>query len=289
MRNKHNGKRLATGIGAALLLALTFTGCGNATEQAADVDFMETTAEIVQVTTKARSAPSLIMHGFTLTDDQRTLLEETVAVFTDQGQEVGFALIDVETGAALSYRGDLELYSASAIKGPYVISLLETGYMPDDNMYNAIAYSDNDAYYTLRAAYGADVFMDWLTDAGVSRGQGTDYYTATTPQDLAKMWRKMYDYFSGDDDNVLWAEEIFQDTMNSPISTELGDTNTVLSKCGWIDEGGYYNVLTDGGIVLSDDGACVLAVLSSAAGMEGEADMQSLVGIIDDVYHQITQ
>ncbi|WP_163197821.1 serine hydrolase [Bifidobacterium platyrrhinorum] len=65
--------------------------------------------------------------GFTLADDDRAALESELAKFTAEGHSASVALVDMSDYRALSVNGGDARYSASAIKGPYILSLAATG------------------------------------------------------------------------------------------------------------------------------------------------------------------
>jgi hypothetical protein len=295
---------------ALLLLIIMMTGCGVFDDQTEEDTVSETmvravqseeemeteeeaessqdddsTAEVVQV---ERSNTLGIESDIQLTDEQYEALEEAIGAFTERGWQVSFVMMDVESNTVVSYQKDLELYSASAIKGPYVLSLLENDTEVSIAVWDAISYSDNDAYAFLREQYGNEIFIEWVEEAGVDKSQGEENYTTTTSLDLAKMWLCGYENLYTDDDQTTLLTELFAETLNSPISLTLGEKATVLSKCGWIDDGGYYNVYNDGGIVDDGDNPYILAMMSDAPGTDGEEEMCALAEALDNLHSQLT-
>lgn len=144
-----------------------------------------------------------------LSGSRMSALYSAIQSFNARGWTVGFVLVDIKTGRAVSYHAGVNLYSASAIKGPYVLSLLSAGYAPTGAMWNTISWSSNTDYSAIRSQYGAGVFQNWLTAAGVSPAQGSSWYTTTTPLDLAKMWLYGYSYLGGDYAYSGWARSVF--------------------------------------------------------------------------------
>lgn len=288
-------------ISMVLIMSVLLCACtgNNATQAQTD-----TNAETITVQVRAANVPQMeeedwlteeentlgiaMSDDMVLTTEQYSEIAGAVEEFTENGWRVGFVLTDLSSEDTISYCGDLELYSASAIKGPYVISLLDAGYEPTDTMERAIAYSDNTAYSSLRETYGASVFQTWLTDAGGSEEQGEAYYTTTTSEDLAKMWQYAYGYFESGDYRD-WAADTFSDTLNSALSAELGEENTVWSKSGWIAEGGYYNVYNGAGIIDDGESPYVLAIMSDAPGTTGEAAAQQLAAVLHTVHQELME
>ena len=65
--------------------------------------------------------------GFTLSDDDRATLDQAVVAVTSAGYHVSVTMVDMTTGRALAVHGGDARYSASVIKGPYILSLAATG------------------------------------------------------------------------------------------------------------------------------------------------------------------
>ncbi|KFI95715.1 serine hydrolase [Bifidobacterium stellenboschense] len=65
--------------------------------------------------------------GFTLSDDDRAALDQAVATVTSAGYGVSVTMVDMTTYRALAVHGGDARYSASAIKGPYILALAATG------------------------------------------------------------------------------------------------------------------------------------------------------------------
>lgn len=177
--------------------------------------------------------------------------------------KVSFVMQDIKTGQILAYNPSLGLYSASCIKGPYVLSLLESGVSPNTTMRNTIAWSSNSDYSALRRTYGNARFKNWLTQAGVNSSQGNSY--------------------------ASWARSTFQNTLNSCISSQLRSRCTVYSKAGWIAQGGYYNVYTDAGIVMAGSHPYVMAIMSSLPGPSGSAQMKNLAQVVYNIHKNMVK
>lgn len=215
--------------------------------------------------------------GFTLNNDDQQAVREAVSAFTDAGYSAAFVLADLSTGAVLAYDGTEAKYSASSIKGPYVMSLAATGAIDLDGVMNgvtaaeasdktyienAIQISDNESYHALYREYGAQPLVDWMDGTGVQHNLtvGSDVaYLDLSAVDLALMWTKAYDYLFTDVDDAAdggkasveareWLASNYAATLNSSINLELGGQDRMMTKAGWICEDGYY-ALNDGGIV----------------------------------------
>lgn len=213
-------------------------------------------------------------------------VQEAVKVFTDRGQRVSFAVVDLTSGKTIAYDVDGEYYSASAIKGPYVVAINK--YHPESvgvntraYIENVLHYSSNEAYAALWSGFGVAPAQNFIDYVG-----GTDLYTGQTKysfisnRDLTKLWLGSYDYlYRNTNDNSAWLREEFATPNESFISNSLSDTYTTLSKAGWYPSGGAYNAYNDGGIVLKDNTPYVVVVTSDAFGY-GE-DLGALVEALD--------
>ncbi len=198
-------------------------------------------------------------------------IEEEINLLTDAGYSFGFVLYDLETGGGISYCPDDVYYSASTIKGPYVVWLAQTYPSAVSNMYttisNTISWSSNSDYSTLVSTYGKTEFASWTAEAGsadITLSDGS--YSSITARSFTRLWIKMYDYFTSGETNAEAISELFIGTEESCISEALGDEYTVYSKAGWISEGedSYYTVQNDAGIVVKDSHPYILVVLSDA-------------------------
>lgn len=227
--------------------------------------------------------------NYKLSGSSKTGLDNAIKAFSNSGYTVSFVMVDVKTGQALSYKACQPLYSASAIKGPYVISLLNAGNAPNSTMWNTINWSSNSDYFALRGRYGSGVFQSWLKQAGVSESQGSSSYTTTTSLDLAKMWLKGYEFFNNGSSNASWAKSTYQKVLNSFISGKLASGKTVYSKAGWIAEGGYYNVYNDAGIVMAGNSPYILAVMSNCPGTAKQSIVQNLIGQLDKIHSEMVR
>ncbi|WP_140463432.1 MULTISPECIES: serine hydrolase [unclassified Bifidobacterium] len=225
--------------------------------------------------------------GFQLSADQQSQLEQQLNAIASYGYQASFTLVDVSTGAALSSYGGTARYSASAVKGPYVLSLAATGAIDINAVYQSsdtvaaddrnlieqtITVSDNDAYAALHDSYGGTPLGTWASGLGVTADVTDTKYYDISSNDLARLWLKGQTYLfstnasdDGTADARQWLASEYSDTLNSAIHMALGDQYAVNTKAGWIDEGGYV-AQNDAGIVHSGSGDYVLAVMTDAYG-----------------------
>lgn len=246
--------------------------------------------------------------GFVLGTDLQLQLEQELNIFASDGYSASFVLVDTTTGAALSSYGDAIRYSASAIKGPYVLSLAATGTIDLDGVYQAsddanywtqqlieqtITVSDNDAYTSLYETYQSTPLAQWLDGIGVTADMTAGEYLNLSAIDMARMWAQGYGYLFSDEtsgepgsaDARTWLASEYADTLNSSIHMALGEQYSVYTKAGWIGgEGGLY-ALNDAGIVRSSSGDYVLAVMMDASGEYGL--LTELITLLDQIHSSV--
>ena len=238
----------------------------------------------------SQSGSALSSFGsYTMSAGVRNRLNSAISNFTKIGRRVGFYVVDLSNGKGIYYNSNNSFYSASTIKGPYVVSLNEnvpgSATASGGLMRSAIKVSDNSAYLALRRTYGSGPFTSWVAAAGCSGVNTSRNYTDLTPRQLAQMWAKSYEYFYSGKPNSTFCRDLFTGTLNSPISNTLRSKCTVYSKAGWIGEGGYYNVQNDGGIVMRSGHPYVVVILSTAYGRLDY--MNTLVSAIDAAHEEM--
>lgn len=216
-------------------------------------------------------------------------IQNAVSGFTSRGYDVGFVLVDLNTGQGISYNNNKEFYCASTIKGPYVVCLNEM--IPSSSatwgsvMRQTIAVSSNSGYASLRANFGSIQFRQWLNDAGCTGVDASRNYPGLTPKELALMWMKSYDFFTSGQQNSQWCAQLFTNTLNSSILNTMGSTYTTYSKAGWISSGSYMTVQNDAGIVMKTGHPYVVVIMSSAYGRLNL--LNDLVLALDSVHSEL--
>ena len=226
-----------------------------------------------------------------LSQNEIAKLTTALRLFDAEEYHVSFFLYDLNSGQGFSYHSDDSYYSASTIKGTYIVYIAQTFpediYEQQDAIEDTILFSDNNAYDYLWNIYGTDSFSEWVNDAGCETIDVSEPYADITSRDLALMWIKMYRYFSSDTPDSEWISVLYTNTLNSCIGEALGDTCTVYSKAGWINEDDYYNVQNDAGIVMAEGHPYVLVVLSTA--YDCMDLLKNLIYTIDDIHSALTE
>lgn len=225
-------------------------------------------------------------------------LTQAVGGFEDEGHQLSFYLKDLTTGATVSYQADESYYPASSIKGPYVVAIYETLVDTGRTRASAVAglaesaivNSDNNAFRSLREAYGASVFGTWLQSFGFdTSGYGGSYsyrvyyYPHTSATQLAQMWEHMYEYLSSGTDSAGYLASLFEQREVSPIADAVGDKYKSWGKAGWYPSRsgmGARPATVDAGIVFADSKPYLVVAMSDAPS-ELEALTTVFVGLED--------
>ncbi len=227
---------------------------------------------------------------YLISDQTNEKLTDILEELESKGYEVGFVLVDIQTGDAVSYHAGARIYSASVIKAPYIFSLLENNIAPTNDMYLTGHLSDNDAYQRIRRSYGNDVFTKWIEGTGIPKVQSLTRYIMTTPLDLCRMFYKGTALLLGDETYSEWARDTFTDSLNSAVALTVGtqEDKTVYSKAGWIasDSDAEDNCYTNGAVV---DGAYpyVVAIMCSSPGYIGLEYAKDLMPILDEIHDEM--
>lgn len=194
-----------------------------------------------------------------------TIISQAINSIQADGYHVGFSTQALQGGASLGYDQNRLFYSASSIKGPYILAALENrGSVPSsqrDNIAAAIVDSDNDAYFRLVESFGIDPINAELASVGATdRLNSSDYFVHITPGQLCNLWKISASYVDSESTDNTWLHTLFAQTANSEIAKLTGAETW--SKAGWImDEDESYNATVDAGIVSRENLTYAMAVM----------------------------
>ena len=216
--------------------------------------------------------------------------------YLNRGWDVGFMLIDLNTGRGIASNLDQRVYGASSIKALYSLYVCETqidtgkvsgssqrsagvasSYLDSESstrsgsiaslIESSILYSDNNAFRILRANFDGSAFRGWLTDCGIDSALADDtWYPRYSARESATLWLRMASYLESDASCAEWLKGLLDSTNKSFIREAIGsDTTKVYNKAGWIAGTGYFNGTCDAGIVEKDGHRWILSIMSSAS------------------------
>ena len=190
--------------------------------------------------------------GYEPTAEEKQLLQSCIDEI-EPTYTLGFMMINLYTGEGVCYNPDADYYSASAIKGPYIASLVAAKPELIDSMGGTLSgivmYSENERYSALRRSQGGVCLSDWYAASGIDSSAFTNYnYPRVSARILAKLWIHNY-YFFNTDETGMSIRTWYEDPINSAIDfSSIGLTCKTESKAGWICEG-HYIASNDAGII----------------------------------------
>ncbi|MBO4234952.1 MAG: hypothetical protein J5928_00730 [Firmicutes bacterium] len=255
----------------------------------ADCGRNETVALINQATADAGWYPQVA--GGSLSEDTLQTLTDDMMDIWNLGIDVGFVLVDINTGAIITGNPNTIFYAASTIKGPYVCAIAEkrsdTAPLYTSDIKTTIEVSGNDTYLSLRSAFGSDIMKEYMDECDVTEVPAYASWVDMRPSDLAKLWVRNYEFFTSGATNVSWVKPYFEVAWPSFILAELGEDYTVCAKPGWLYDGGKYTVYNDGGIVEKSGAPYILAILSNCYEGVHNDYLYKLVRDLDEAHSEM--
>lgn len=242
-----------------------------------------------------------------LADETAAALQTACAPLAEGGWNVGYLLLDLDTGRGLASNLDAASYGASAFKALYALYLCETqldtehatldtpcpeyaatAFMDPAGTYryddlasyplgmlieDSITASDNDSYRILRANYDAE-FPAYLADQGFSASLADDWYPTYHTREAGLLWLHAAAYLASDAPSAAWLGALLQQTETSFIRDALAPQRVVVQdKAGWYaDDDPAYCGINDAGIVTVDGRTYLLCLMSSAPYSSENAD-----------------
>lgn len=205
--------------------------------------------------------------NFELSDENQKLLQSEIDKVIKKGYKTGFVVMNLNSLEGFSYNADEKIYSASTIKGPYVVSVVK-----NDNtilekekvrIEATLIRSSNYDYESLRNKYGDDCFIKFSAETGNDLViDTTRNYQFLTPRKLAHLWVENYLFFeSGEVGDKLG--EIFENPQISPIHKVFSDEFTTRTKAGWLTKNNT-RVTNDAGIVYTEKGDFLVVIMTTA-------------------------
>lgn len=182
-----------------------------------------------------------------LSEEGQNTIQTALTPFMENEYDVGFILMDLQTGSGYSYNLDQEVYGASSFKGPVLIygcqEALEPGILSidtvNDSASNAIIYSDNNSYYNMRAIfeeYSEISLVNWLANMNINSDVETDTsFPHYSVRESVKLWMNAYLYFTSsesDPEIVSWAQDLFSQTEVSMLRAGVDPSFALITDGG---------------------------------------------------------
>ncbi len=217
-------------------------------------------------------------------------VQKDIDAIVKQGYSLGFVLLDLTTGATISYNAQTPFYGASTTKGPFACAIAakqpEKALRYKGVIEAAVNWSSNSDYLSLRNAFGDSSMQKWMGEANVSYFSPTNRWPTMRPCDLAKLWVRNYEFLSLGEGNARWLAPYFRDTSRSFIDAGVGARHAVYSKAGWIWDGPRWFAYDDAGYVDKAGSPYVVAIMS-AAGEECGDELRSLAAHLDAAHDSL--
>ena len=163
----------------------------------------------------------------------RQLFWQEIRKLSADNHKVSLMMADLRTQSGVSYHSAVPMCAQSTIKAVYAGALIE--YRPEalrenrQNLYDAIVFSDNDAYAALRETYGSEPIRRWCIQAGVDPSFAAPLYPRDkTARDMLKMWTRLYCFLNTDTTGFA---AYYADSIASATRQQL--TLPMQTKAGW--------------------------------------------------------
>ena len=160
-------------------------------------------------------------------------LRQEIRNLTSDGHRLSLIMADLKAQSGVSYRSTRMMCSQSTIKAIYAGALIEA--RPEalrengQRLHDAIVFSDNEAYETLREMYGPEPLLRWCAEAGVDPAfAGMPYPRDRHARDMFKMWTRLYVFLNRDTTGFA---ANYADTLASATRKQL--TLPMQTKAGW--------------------------------------------------------
>lgn len=245
----------------------------------------KTRSQLIKSIRKARGSGLHVFGMRSYKRNSKAMKRLRSAIKSLKGYKLGFVMMDLTSGAGISYNPGKKLYGASVLKGPYVAAVNK--YYPSGakraygTMISVIEWSSNDGYSLLHSRFGSSPMLKMMSYSGVSTSEMNGYrmYDYVSARTLAKLWMGTYWYFYRQtNDRSANTRNLYAHPLNSFIDKAL--KHPTRTKGGWFS--GKYNVQNDAGIVLANGHPYVVVVMSSACWQFEK--LSNLVRAIDGVH-----
>ena len=215
------------------------------------------------------------VNGARLSKASRAQIKKAVKRIHKKGAQVGFVVMDLQSGHMISYDAKTVFFGASTIKAPYVtaVNQAQSGAWNADNvrMKKAVINSDNQAYAFLRIKYGSAPMSALCKKTHVSQSKTARIWPYYNARDLAKLWCGSYTYLKKNQTTPEKLRNALARSKRSAAHNALKET--AYTKPGWM----YFYMrphrknLHDAGIVMGESGPYVFAVMTTLDGGEMKA------------------
>ncbi|WP_251198207.1 serine hydrolase [Anaerotardibacter muris] len=300
-------------VGAALIF--TGHGCSGpapqeetpAEEEAPVVTYSpnETDVQSLNANPNTITSFSLVQSGNQmypeLSEEDNKAITSALSIYKTDNEDVGFLIMNLNTGSGYCYNIDTEIYGASTYKGPLSVFLCEE-YIDAGNIKkssvserieNSIIWSDNNSYRSLKHGFDGSTHNEWLLEMDIDPSDYSATFPTYSVRDSATLWMHAWEYLNSDSDTAEWLKGLFSRTETSFLRTgaiQAGMENaTVYNKAGWcVSSSEQADSVNDAGIVVDGDNAYLVVAFSSEPDSpRTEANLANLFEALLNVRHSL--
>ena len=178
----------------------------------------------------------------TPSEDALNRLSQEIQSLSAGNHKVSLLMVDLKTQSGVVYNARVPMCTQSTIKAIYIGSVLDDNPKAlDENgayMRDAVEFSANEPYETLREIYGVEPLLKWCREVGVDDGFTTlPYPRSYTVRDMFKMWTRLYCFLNSDSAPGNFPA-YYASSKCSATKATLGKRFPIQTKAGW--ESGPY-------------------------------------------------
>ena len=214
---------------------------------------------------------------------------------------MGFLIVNLNTGSGFCYNIDTEIYGASTYKAPLSVFLCEE-YIDGGTLQrsavstrieNAIVWSDNQSYRSLKHSFDGSNHTEWLQSLGIDPAGYTTTFPTYSVRDSATLWMHTWEYLNSGSDTADWLKGLLSRTETSFLrngAEQAGMTDAIVyNKAGWcVSQSGQEDAVNDAGIVVDGDNVyLVVAFTSNSDNPTAEANLSNLFESLLQVRHDL--
>lgn len=236
-----------------------------------------------------------------LSEADNKAISDALAIYKKNGDDIGFLILNLDSGSGYCYNIDTRIYGASTYKGPLATFLCEeyidAGTMKrsavSNRIENSIIWSDNDSYRSLKHGYDGSDQRNWLYSMGIDPSNFSATFPTYSVRDSATLWMHIWKYLNSGTETATWLKGLFGKTETSFLRqgvTQAGMTNAlVYNKAGWcVSSNEMADAVNDAGIVVDGDQTYLVVAFSSAAdGPTAEANLANVFEALMSVRHDL--
>ncbi len=237
----------------------------------------------------------------TLSEDDNRTITNALSWLQADNEDVGFLIMNLNTGSGFCYNIDTKIYGASTYKAPMSVFLCEE-YIDGGTLQksavstrieNAIIWSDNQSYRSLKHSFDGSNHNAWLQSMGIDPSSYLSTFPTYSVRDSATIWMHTWDYLNSGSSTAEWLGGLLSRTETSFLrngAEQVGMTNaTVYNKAGWcVSSSGTEDAVSDAGIVVEGDNVyLVVAFTSRPDNPTAEANLSNLFEALLSVRHSL--